>query len=194
MDGTLTVPVHDFDAIRIELGLPPGRPILETLASMPTAQADPLHRRLLEIERELAERGQAGPGVCDVLHELKSRGSVMAILTRNSGELAHITLQAAGLADFFEPELVLGREDAEPKPSPQGIQRILSSWSAEAATTRSSREAHGLSQLWRRCGAWLIWANRHSLRAGDARPWPPPRVVASCGTLTGPRWARSKCT
>ena len=135
MDGTLTVPVHDFDAIRIDLGLPPGRPILETLASMPTAQAAPLHRRLQEIERELAERGQAGPGVCDVLHELKSRGSVMAILTRNSGELAHITLQAAGLADFFEPELVLGREDAEPKPSPQGIQRILSSWSAEAEGT-----------------------------------------------------------
>ena len=30
LDGTLTVAVHDFDAIRKELGIPAGLPIVET--------------------------------------------------------------------------------------------------------------------------------------------------------------------
>lgn len=38
LDGTLTVAVHDFTAIRRELDLPPGKPILEELATLP-AQA-----------------------------------------------------------------------------------------------------------------------------------------------------------
>ena len=33
MDGTLTVAAHDFDAIRRELGVPAGKPLLETLAT-----------------------------------------------------------------------------------------------------------------------------------------------------------------
>ena len=33
LDGTLTVAVHDFTATRRELDLPPGKPILEELAT-----------------------------------------------------------------------------------------------------------------------------------------------------------------
>ncbi|MGH9885914.1 MAG: HAD family hydrolase, partial [bacterium] len=39
MDGTLTVAVHDFDAIRTELGLPQGKPMLEELALRPAEEA-----------------------------------------------------------------------------------------------------------------------------------------------------------
>ncbi|MEY4949417.1 MAG: hypothetical protein RL698_1628, partial [Pseudomonadota bacterium] len=35
LDGTLTVAMHDFDAIRTALDLPTGRPILEALAELP---------------------------------------------------------------------------------------------------------------------------------------------------------------
>ena len=48
LDGTLTVAVHDFDAIRAELGLPVGRPILEELATLPLAEAAELRERLDE--------------------------------------------------------------------------------------------------------------------------------------------------
>jgi phosphoglycolate phosphatase-like HAD superfamily hydrolase len=40
MDGTLTVDVHDFDAIRTALGLPSGQPILEIIATMPEMVGD----------------------------------------------------------------------------------------------------------------------------------------------------------
>ena len=49
MDGTLTVAVHDFNAIRDELGLPQGRPILEQLAEMPEERSGPLRERLDEV-------------------------------------------------------------------------------------------------------------------------------------------------
>ena len=35
LDGTLTIAVHDFDAIRDELGLPAGEPILEAMSKLP---------------------------------------------------------------------------------------------------------------------------------------------------------------
>jgi len=125
MDGTLTVPVHDFEAIRRALDLPPGLPILEALAAMPPAQSEPLHAQLFDIERKLAEGARAWPGVDEVLHHLTDQGCALAVLTRNSTELAHITLEAAGLARFFPKRVVLGREDAEPKPSPEGVEKIL---------------------------------------------------------------------
>ena len=45
LDGTLTVAAHDFDAIRAELGLPQGRPILEALlASVSASESIVDHR------------------------------------------------------------------------------------------------------------------------------------------------------
>ena len=62
MDGTLTVAQHDFDAIRRELDLPPGKPILETLDHLPGPVALEKLERLEQIELRLAEqaRPQAG--------------------------------------------------------------------------------------------------------------------------------------
>ena len=52
----------------------------------------------------------------------------MAILSRNTRELALRTLTAAGLMGFFPTETILGRNCARPKPHPQGILQILSTW------------------------------------------------------------------
>jgi HAD superfamily hydrolase (TIGR01509 family) len=130
MDGTLTVAVHDFDAIRTELGLPPGRPILETLAALPAAQADPLHRRLDEIEFQLASQATPQTGARALLAELHRRGIHLGILTRNTRRNAYETLRACGLQPYFEPEYVLGRESAPPKPNPDGIRHLLACWNA----------------------------------------------------------------
>ena len=54
MDGTLTIAQHNFDAIRAELGLPVGLPILESLEQLPPDEAAHLHIRLNEIELEVA--------------------------------------------------------------------------------------------------------------------------------------------
>lgn len=132
MDGTLTIAVHDFAAIREELGIPEGQPIVKTLNALPDEQAQPLRQRLQEIEEDLARQAQPAPGVRDLLVALKLRGCRMGILTLNSKENAWLTLETLGLAEFFEPDAVLGRWCLEnPKPHPDGIHQLLDFWSAD---------------------------------------------------------------
>ncbi len=128
MDGTLTVAAHDFDAIRAELGLPAGEPILETLASMPSERARELTARLDEIELGIARRARAQAGAPELLQELKARGSRLGVLTRNSMPNVMETLAAAGLVEFFEPDFIVDRDAATPKPSPEGVNRLLHAW------------------------------------------------------------------
>jgi HAD superfamily hydrolase (TIGR01509 family) len=130
MDGTLTVAIHDFDAIRDALGLPQGRPILEQLAELPEEKAGPLRDRLDEIERDLAGRTQAQAGARELLAALRNGGVRMGILTRNSHVNALATLSNCGLAEFFDPAFVLGRESCEVKPSADGIRMLLAAWDA----------------------------------------------------------------
>jgi len=181
MDGTLTVPVHDFEAIRSDLGLPRGRPILEELASRPDHEAEALHRRLFEIERGLAEQAVAWPDVPVFLAGLLDAGVPLGILTRNSRDLAHITLKAAGLAEFFDPDLVLGREDAEPKPSPMGIEQILAAWSVEAARCSMVGDYLFDLQAGRAAGCRTVLVDREG--HGRWREWADV-VVGDFGGLT----------
>lgn len=62
------------------------------------------------------------------MRELAGRGCRLGILTRNARELAHVTLEAIGLADCFPVEHILGRDEAAPKPSPDGLLKIASAW------------------------------------------------------------------
>ncbi len=128
MDGTLTVAMHDFEAIRAKLGLPLGQPILETIAALPVEQATLINQRLDKIELDLANRAKAQPGARELLKTLQKRGICLGILTRNSQSNAYVTLQACALMDFFEPAYVLGRESAAPKPNPEGIHKLLNYW------------------------------------------------------------------
>ena len=130
MDGTLTVAVHDFDAIRAELGLEPKKPILEQLALLPESQARKLFARLDALELELALQARAAEGAVHLLESLVTRGAALGILTRNTRLNALETLRVAGLARFFAADCVLGREAAAPKPDPQGIRRLLARWNA----------------------------------------------------------------
>jgi len=130
LDGTLTVAAHDFDAIRAELGLTPGRPILEALEMLPPAEAAPLWKRLDELELEIAGRAQPSPGAAELLEALGRRGTRLGILTRNSAQSARVTLEAAGLGEFFADQDLIAREHAPPKPRPDGILRLLRQWNA----------------------------------------------------------------
>ncbi|MEM7348457.1 MAG: HAD family hydrolase [Chloroflexota bacterium] len=128
MDGTLTVAVHDFEAIRAELGLPPKKPILESIATLPDNEAKRVNQRLHEIEEALANEARPQPGANALLQTLQDRGIPMGILTRNNEPNADITLKACNLWEFFEPACILGRESATPKPDPSGIHKLLSYW------------------------------------------------------------------
>ncbi|MBV4541464.1 HAD family hydrolase [Pseudomonas vlassakiae] len=128
MDGTLTVAVHDFAAIRVALDIPAEHDILTHLAALPAAEAAAKHAWLLEHERDLAIASTAADGAVELVRELAERGCRLGILTRNARELAHVTLEAIGLADCFQVEHILGRDEAAPKPSPDGLLKIANSW------------------------------------------------------------------
>ncbi|MFK3909341.1 HAD family hydrolase [Pseudomonas monteilii] len=128
MDGTLTVAVHDFVGIRRALEIPLDEDILTHLAGLPREVAAAKHAWLLEHERDLALGSRAADGAVELVRELAGRGCQLGILTRNARELAHVTLQAIGLADYFPVEQILGRDEAAPKPSPDGLLQIAKDW------------------------------------------------------------------
>ncbi|CAM2068378.1 HAD family hydrolase [Sulfidibacter corallicola] len=131
MDGTLTHAIHDFVAIKRELGLPEDRPILEVLSEMDAARAAPIARRLDEIEYEIAGRATAAIGAVSLLRALRDAGAHLGVLTRNTRRNALLTLEVTGLLPFFEVDDILGRDEAEPKPSPSGVARLLSRWGCD---------------------------------------------------------------
>ena len=157
MDGTLTVAMHDFDAIRATLGLPANRPILESIASLPEEQAASLRIRLNEIELDLARRASPQAGAIELLAGLKRRGVRLGILTRNTRRNAYETLQACGLLDFFETDCVLGRESAPPKPNPDGIHKLLDYWGTHPGDTVMVGDYHFDLEAGRRAGTTTVW-------------------------------------
>lgn len=132
MDGTLTIAKHDFDAIRRELGLPFGQPILEALDELPPEEAAPLHIRLNEIELDVARASEPAEGAFELLSHLSEQGAKLGILTRNNAMNIEVTLRATGLDPFFTADNLLSRECATPKPAPDGILKLLTQWRAEA--------------------------------------------------------------
>jgi len=128
MDGTLTVAVHDFAAIKEALEIPQTHDILTHLAALPAAEAAAKHAWLLEHERELAIGSRPATGAVELVRDLAARGCQLGILTRNARELAHITLKAIGLADCFAVEHIVGRDEAPPKPHPGGLLKLAEAW------------------------------------------------------------------
>ncbi len=132
LDGTLTLPVHDFAFIRRELAIPDVADILGHLDSLPPAESLLRRRRLDDIERELACQAEAAPGVPELLELLHFMGVRLGILTRNSREIALLTLNVIGARCHFADEHILGRDEVPPKPDPAGIHHLLGLWEAAA--------------------------------------------------------------
>lgn len=131
MDGTLTLAVHDFPAIKRALGIPQEDDILGHLAALPADIAAAKHAWLLEHERALALASRPAAGAVELVRELAGRGYRLGILTRNARELAHVTLEAIGIADCFAKDDVLGRDEAAPKPDPGGLLKLAMAWNVQ---------------------------------------------------------------
>lgn len=128
LDGTLTLPVHDFAVIRAALGVPATADILGHLDSLPEAEALPLHERLDGMERELVTRTGPAEGAAALVTLLAAHNCRLGILTRNTRHIAVMTLEQIGLGPYFSPEIILGRGEALPKPDPDGIHKLAQIW------------------------------------------------------------------
>lgn len=128
LDGTLTQPLHDFPAIRQELGVPDSVGILEHLQALPEPLKSRLNTRLVEIEIDVANRSMPMPFAQSLIQALYERGSQLAILTRNRRDCVDIVLERLELAHCFGADQIVASECAEPKPSPAGIEQLLEGW------------------------------------------------------------------
>lgn len=128
MDGTLTVPMHDFAWLRARLGIPMGVDILADVDRRPPGEQAAARRVIRDWELDIADRAEVQPDALRLLEALAGAGCRLGVLTRNTQEGARRTLAAAGLARFFRPEAVLGRDDAAPKPDPAGVLHLLALW------------------------------------------------------------------
>lgn len=117
MDGTLTCPLLDFDAIRRDMGLPRGRPILEAMLELDDGVRATARAVLLRHEREAAERATLNDGCVELLATLRERRVPVAVVTRNSLESAELVLGTHRL----EVGALVTREDEPYKPSPEPL-------------------------------------------------------------------------
>lgn len=125
LDGTLTIARHDFAALRRQLGLAQDADILSVFDTASPSRATELKQLIADWEWAQVPGTQAADGAWELLEQLSHRRCNLAILTRNLRDIAFATLDEIGCRSFFEDGHVLGREDAQAKPSPQGIERCL---------------------------------------------------------------------
>jgi len=128
MDGTLTNAIHDFDAIREELCLPAGRPILESLAALPAEEERAVREELDNLEYRIAGDATAQTGAEELLNSLQAAGATMGILTRNGKGIAFATLDACGLRNYFPDESIVSRDCCPPKPDGAGVELLMQRW------------------------------------------------------------------
>jgi HAD superfamily hydrolase (TIGR01509 family) len=124
MDGTLLDSRLDFHAMRREMGLPLGVPILETLGTMPPAERRRCEEILHRHEWAGAERAVPMSGTVEFLKAIDRRGIPRAVLTRNARQLTLAVL--ARLEMNFE--IVLTREDGPAKPDPTVLLGLCEKW------------------------------------------------------------------
>lgn len=157
LDGTLTVAMHDFEGLRARLGLPPGVPILEACVAHPESE-----RLLAEVARweaSLAEHASVPEDVLPLLEWLSGRAE-MGVLTRNTAATAQRTLEVTGLSRYFDVQVVLGRDQAAPKPSPDGIHKHLARWGADVTDAVMVGDHLFDLQAGRAAGTATVWVDR----------------------------------
>jgi len=121
LDGTITQPYFDFDAIREEMGLERNSgPVLESMEKMAPQQ----RRRAKEIlhfhERRAVTESVLNAGAKRTLSALREAGTRIGILTRNKRSNAMAIAQKHDL----KFDTIVDREDGPVKPDAFGVLRI----------------------------------------------------------------------
>ena len=180
MDGTLTIAMHDFDAMRAELELPVGKPILEALDAMPEHEASIKREALDTMELRMAADAREQPGATALLEALSASGTRLGIVTRNGKNIAHATLDACGLGHFFDDADVVSRDCAPAKPDPGGIHLLLERWAASPNSAVMVGDYRFDLEAGQRAGCVTVHVNVDN---GDTWPTHTHHVVTSLHAL-----------
>lgn len=156
MDGTLTRPMLDFDAIRADIGI--RGPILEAMRGMNEAELARANVILDRHERTAAEASELNDGCRELLATLAARRLPTAIITRNSRSSVDIVLDRHDL----KFDVLICRDVAPPKPDPRAIFAACDALGVSAAD------------------CWMVGDGSHDVEAGNAAG--TPTIWLSHGT------------
>lgn len=132
LDGTITQPYFDFDAIREEMGLDKDSgPILEIMETMSVEQRRRVEEILHYHEQMAVTRSRLNPGAEKTLELLRAGGVKVGILTRNRRNNAIAVADKHGL----KFDVIVGREDGPAKPDAYGVIQICKQFGVRCEET-----------------------------------------------------------
>ncbi|MHC4132053.1 MAG: HAD family hydrolase [Planctomycetota bacterium] len=118
LDGTLTQPFFDFDAIREEMGLArDAGPVLEVMNSMTDQHRQNAEAILYEHEHRAVVQSTLNPGARQTLDWLRQSGIQIGVLTRNRRDNA----EAVANKHNLKFDAIVGRDDGPVKPDSFGV-------------------------------------------------------------------------
>jgi len=121
LDGTITQPYFDFDAIREEIGLArDSGPLLESMEKMTPQQRQKAEKILYNHEEKAVIESKLNSGAKHTLSRLRASGIHIGILTRNQRANAHAIASKHNL----QFDAVIGREDGPAKPDAFGVLQL----------------------------------------------------------------------
>ncbi len=121
LDGTITEPYFDFDAIREEIGLPrDSGPILESMEKMTPQQRRTAEKILYFHEQKAVIESKLNADAKETLSTIRAAGIPIGILTRNKRDNAFAIARKHDL----EFDAVVGREDGPVKPDAFGVLKL----------------------------------------------------------------------
>ena len=132
LDGTITRPFFDFDAIREEMGLAPDSgPILETMQKMTTSQRKHAEFILTSHENRAVTESNLNDHARETLAALRQKDISIGILTRNKRPNAEAIARKHNLTF----DAIVDREDGPVKPDAFGVLNLCRQFSAAPAQT-----------------------------------------------------------
>ena len=118
LDGTITEPWFDFDAIRIEMGLgKDAGPVWEAMMKMSPEDRRRAEEILAFHEETAVRESTLNPGTAKTLSELRRRGIAIGILTRNT----KANTLAVAVKHGIHFDEVYGRGEGPVKPDACGV-------------------------------------------------------------------------
>ena len=121
LDGTITQPYFDFDAIREEMGLErDSGPVLESMEKMTPQQRQHAEKILHFHERRAVIESRLNAGAKQTLSALRKAGVHVGILTRNKRSNALAIARKHNL----KFDAIVDREDGPVKPDAFGVLKI----------------------------------------------------------------------
>ncbi|MBN2594071.1 MAG: HAD family hydrolase [Sedimentisphaerales bacterium] len=118
LDGTITQPYFDFDAIREEIGLArDSGPLLESMEKMTPELRRKAEDILYNHEEKAVIESKLNSGAEHTLSRLRAEGIHIGVLTRNKRDNAYAIASRHNL----QFDAVIGREDGPVKPDAFGV-------------------------------------------------------------------------